>query len=97
MGTSSKTPKSGNLVQQDGLFYQTGFGNTFESECGALMSHLKHTSGGMGVSISTVLYFELDSTHVVVAFAIGLGMTLIAALYPSIKFSRLPPVEAMRR
>ncbi len=54
-------------------------------------------SGGMAMSVSTVLYFELSSTHVVVAFAIGLGMTLIAALYPSIKFSRLAPVEAMRR
>ncbi len=54
-------------------------------------------AGGMAMSISTVLYFELDSMHVVVAFAIGLSMTLIAALYPSIKFSRLPPVEAMRR
>ncbi len=54
-------------------------------------------SGGMAMSVSTVLYFDLSSTHVVAAFAIGLGMTLIAALYPSIKFSRLPPVEAMRR
>ncbi len=54
-------------------------------------------SGGMATSIATVLYLELSSTHVVVAFAIGLGMTLIAALYPSIKFSRLSPVEAMRR
>ncbi len=54
-------------------------------------------SGGMAMSISTVLYFELKSKQVVVAFAIGLGMTLLAALYPSIKFSRLTPVEAMRR
>ena len=54
-------------------------------------------SGGMAMSISSILYFELNSTQVVVAFAIGLGMTLIAALYPSIKFSRLSPVEAMRR
>ncbi len=54
-------------------------------------------SGGMGISISTVLYFELNATQVAVAFAIGLGMTLLAALYPSIKFSRLAPVEAMRR
>ncbi len=54
-------------------------------------------SGGMAISISTVLYFDLNSTQVVAAFAIGLGMTLLAALYPSIKFSRLPPVEAMRR
>ncbi len=54
-------------------------------------------SGGMAMSISTVLYFELSPTHVAVAFAIGLGMTLLAALYPSIRFSRLPPVVAMRR
>ena len=54
-------------------------------------------SGGMAISISTVLYFDLRATQVVVAFAIGLGMASIAALYPSIKFSRLAPVEAMRR
>ncbi len=54
-------------------------------------------SGGMAMSLSTVLYFDLSPKQVVVAFAIGLGMTLLAALYPSIKFSRLPPVEAMRR
>ncbi len=54
-------------------------------------------SGGMAMSLSSVLYFDLDPGHVVTAFAIGLGMTLLAALYPSIKFSRLPPVEAMRR
>lgn len=54
-------------------------------------------SGGMAMSFSSVLYFELKSKQVVVSFAIGLGMTLIAALYPSIKFSRLAPVEAMRR
>ena len=54
-------------------------------------------SGGMAMSVSTVLYFEHNPGQVAVAFAIGLGMTLIAALYPSIKFSRLPPVEAMRR
>ena len=54
-------------------------------------------SGGVATSMSSVLYFELEPTHVVIAFAIGLGMTLLAALYPSIKFSRLSPVEAMRR
>ncbi len=54
-------------------------------------------SGGIAMSVSTVLYFEHNPGQVAVAFAIGLGMTLIAALYPSIKFSRLPPVEAMRR
>ncbi len=54
-------------------------------------------SGGMAISVSTVLYFDLKPTQVVAAFAIGLGMTLLAALYPSIRFSRLSPVEAMRR
>ena len=54
-------------------------------------------SGGVATSMSSVLYFELEPAHVAVAFAIGLGMTLVAALYPSIRFSRLPPVEAMRR
>ncbi len=54
-------------------------------------------SGGVATSMSSVLYFELEPSHVAVAFAIGLGMTLLAALYPSIRFSRLPPVEAMRR
>ncbi len=54
-------------------------------------------SGGMAMSISTLLYFELKPIQVVMAFAIGLGMTLLAALYPSIKFSLLSPVEAMRR
>lgn len=55
------------------------------------------SAGGMAISISNVIYFELRAVHLVSAFSIGLGMTLIAALYPSIKFSRLPPAEAMRR
>ena len=54
-------------------------------------------AGGYNMSVSAVLYFELNLTHVALAFVLGLGMTLIAALYPSIKFSNLPPVEAMRR
>ncbi len=55
------------------------------------------SAGGLAMSVSTVLYFELDPGNLAVAFLIGLGMALLAALYPSIKFSRLPPVEAMRR
>ncbi len=55
------------------------------------------SAGGMAMSVSTVIYFQLRTVHLVSAFAIGLGMTLVAALYPSIKFSRLPPAEAMRR
>ena len=54
-------------------------------------------AGGANLSMQTVLYFELDPIHLVTAFAIGLGATLLAALYPSIKFSRLSPMEAMRR
>ena len=49
-------------------------------------------AGGYTISMSTVLYLELDRATVAVAFAIGLGMTLAAALYPSIKFSSLSPV-----
>ena len=55
------------------------------------------SEGGMAMSVSAVIYFQLRTIHLVSAFAIGLGMTLLAALYPSIKFSRLPPAEAMRR
>ncbi len=55
------------------------------------------SAGGFTISMSTVLYFELIPVHVVLAFLIGFGTTLAAALYPSIKFSRLPPVEAMRK
>lgn len=54
-------------------------------------------AGGANMSIRTVLYLEVDPVHVLIAFSIGLGATLLAALYPSIKFSRLAPMEAMRR
>ncbi|MCP3962840.1 MAG: ABC transporter permease [bacterium] len=54
-------------------------------------------AGGLAMSTSMVLYMELDAAQIATAFLIGVGMALIAALYPAIKFSRLPPVEAMRR
>jgi putative ABC transport system permease protein len=54
-------------------------------------------AGGANISMRTTLYLELDPIHVLIAFSIGLGATLLAALYPSIKFSRLSPMEAMRR
>lgn len=54
-------------------------------------------ASGANISMSTVLYFALDPAHLLIAFIIGLGATLVAALYPSIKFSRLSPTEAMKR
>jgi len=54
-------------------------------------------AGGANISIRTILYLEIDPIHILIAFSIGLGATLLAALYPSIKFSRLSPMEAMRR
>ena len=47
--------------------------------------------------MNTILYFEVSTFHLVVAFLIGLGTSLGAALYPAIKFSRYSPLEAMRR
>lgn len=55
------------------------------------------SSGGYAVSMSSVIYFELVPAHVASAFLIGLVTALAAALYPAVKFSRLSPMEAMRR
>ncbi len=56
------------------------------------------TSGGnMAISMGSRLYFELKPARVATAFGIGLVVTMLAALYPSIKFSKLSALEAMKR
>lgn len=54
-------------------------------------------NGQVNVSMSTVLYFEWRIERVVGAFLIGMGISLLASLYPSIKFSSLNPLTAMKR
>ncbi len=54
-------------------------------------------SSGVAISMSTQLYPETNLSQSIVALLIGLIVTVVAALYPSLKFSRLSAVEAMRR
>lgn len=54
-------------------------------------------SGNISVSMSTMLYVDLSMKRVLSAFFTGLIVATLAALYPAIKFSRLSPMEAMKR
>lgn len=54
-------------------------------------------SGNVAVSMSTKVYMELSRAQLALALLIGWGVTMVAALYPSIKFSRLSALEAMKR
>jgi putative ABC transport system permease protein len=54
-------------------------------------------SGNITVSMSTMLYVDLSPARVASAFFTGLIVAALAALYPAIKFSRLSPMEAMKR
>lgn len=54
-------------------------------------------SSNYAVSLSSILYFALDWRPVGFAFGIGLIVTVLAAIFPAVKFSRLSPMEAMRR
>jgi putative ABC transport system permease protein len=54
-------------------------------------------SSGVVISMSTRLYPEPSVPQSITALLIGLVVTVGAALYPSLKFSRLSAVEAMRR
>lgn len=54
-------------------------------------------SSNFSVSMSTMLYVDLSFSRVASAFATGLIVAALAALYPAIKFSRLSPMEAMKR
>ncbi|MDC0708559.1 FtsX-like permease family protein [Stigmatella sp. ncwal1] len=55
------------------------------------------SSGNITVSMSTMLYVDLSPARVVSSFMTGLIVAALAALYPAIKFSRLSPMEAMKR
>ncbi len=48
-----------------------------------------------GVAISAVLYAVYDWPSTVLFAACGIGMTILATLYPAMKAARLEPVEAM--
>jgi putative ABC transport system permease protein len=54
-------------------------------------------SGNITVSMSTMLYVDLSLSRVMSAFFTGLIVAMLAALYPALKFSRLSPMEAMKR
>ena len=55
------------------------------------------SAGNYSISMSAVIYFALDWSHVAIAFTLGLVVTVVAAVVPAVKFSRLSPQEAMRR
>lgn len=73
----------------------TGAGLVYALRDGIDLSAMT-AAGGYTISMSTVLYFELEVPRVILAFVIGVSTALAAALYPAVKFSRLSPMEAMR-
>jgi putative ABC transport system permease protein len=54
-------------------------------------------SGNITVSMSTLLYLELSPGRALSAFLVGLIIAALSSLYPAIKFSRISPMEAMKR
>jgi putative ABC transport system permease protein len=59
---------------------------------GALLAWLFGNFGGGNLELALVV----PASAVIAAFAVGLGVTLIAALMPALRASRIPPIAAMR-
>jgi putative ABC transport system permease protein len=59
---------------------------------GALLAWVFANQGGSNIDIA----LGVPPAAVIASFAVGLGVTLIAALFPAIRASRIPPVAAMR-
>jgi putative ABC transport system permease protein len=59
---------------------------------GALLSWVYSTVGGAELDLQV----GVPLIAVVMAFVVGLGVTLVAALFPAVRASRIPPVAAMR-
>ena len=55
---------------------------------------LEEAEGAM--PMPSLLYFDLTPEAVVIGFAIGLIVALLASLYPAVRASRLDPINALR-
>jgi putative ABC transport system permease protein len=60
---------------------------------GALLARLFSTFGGGDLALAGV---GLPAAAAVSAFAVGIGITVLAAVIPAVRASRIPPVAAMR-
>jgi putative ABC transport system permease protein len=60
---------------------------------GALLAYLFSTLGGGGLSLAGL---GVPATAVIAAFGVGLVVTVVAAVIPAIRASRVPPVAAMQ-
>jgi putative ABC transport system permease protein len=69
-----------------GLLLGIGVGAGLGALAGSALSGGTLELAGLGVPLSAVI----------AAFAVGLGVTVVAALMPAIRASRIPPVAAMR-
>jgi putative ABC transport system permease protein len=60
---------------------------------GALLAKLFSQIGGGGLELAGI---GVPPAAVISAFAVGIGVTVLAALIPAMRASRIPPVAAMR-
>jgi ABC-type antimicrobial peptide transport system permease subunit len=60
------------------------------------MAKASEHGGYENVSFSTMLYLESSVATTLAAFAFGLGVALLASLYPAVFASRLSPAESVR-
>ncbi|TQS40460.1 ABC transporter permease [Cryptosporangium phraense] len=59
---------------------------------GAILGSVFSNFGGANID----LQLSIPISAVIASFAVGVGVTLIAALFPAIRASRIPPIAAMR-
>ncbi|MFI5954182.1 ABC transporter permease [Cryptosporangium sp. NPDC051539] len=59
---------------------------------GAILGSLLSNLGGANID----LQLSVPLSAVISSFVVGVGVTLIAALFPAIRASRIPPIAAMR-
>jgi putative ABC transport system permease protein len=73
-----------------------------------LLASVLGLAAGVGVGAAIAAFFSsfggtnldltigVPPTAIIAAFVVGLGVTLVAALFPAVRASRIPPVAAMR-
>jgi len=59
---------------------------------GALLAWVLGNTGGSKIDLAV----GVPPIAIIAAFVVGLGVTLIAAIFPALRASRIPPVAAMR-
>lgn len=80
------------------------FGGLLGVLIGGYWAHYLETTGitigkiaeGFSIPIRRTIYGDLRWWHVVVSFALGLGLSLVSAIYPALKAARMEPTEALR-